>query len=124
MGKASREGGLYYINDVAVDAEGKKIENAPKRPADTDPSKQPGSVGASTPEERMGIAIANALRGKANTPSSEGKDSEDAELPTLADLEDHLSDLTIDEVRALQKSDDRKGAVAIYEARIEELEAK
>lgn len=36
MGKASREGGLYYnAQGIAVDAEGKAVKDAPKRAANT-----------------------------------------------------------------------------------------
>lgn len=64
MATASRPGGIYYIGDVAVDANGVAIEGAPERPKDTDASLQPGSLQAPTPEERMGHAIAAALRGQ------------------------------------------------------------
>jgi hypothetical protein len=50
MAKAKREGGLYYTaQGVGVDAEGRKVEDAPKAEPDTDPSKQPGGVGAGAP---------------------------------------------------------------------------
>lgn len=54
---------VAYVGDKAVDSNGAEIEGAPKPPKDTDPSEQPGALGASTPEERMGIAIATALKG-------------------------------------------------------------
>ena len=129
MATAKQAGGLYYVGDTAVDADGKAIKGAPKRPKDTDPSKQPGAFGAPTPEERMGLAIANALQGKtsASAASSDETDEndEDEQLPTLAELPDHLAGLkSIEDVQALQEQDERKGAVALYEARIAELEEK
>lgn len=137
MAKALREGGLYYTEKgKAVDAEGNEVKDAPKQPKNTDPSKQPGALGAATPEERMGVAIAQAIlnpkaavanAGVGQT-SQEGNvdenesGQEQVELPTLADLPDHLQSLnSVEEVEKLQNSDDRKGAVSLYEARLAEL---
>lgn len=45
MATAKRPGGLYYTADgTAVDSFGRKIEGAPKRPADTKPEDQPVST--------------------------------------------------------------------------------
>lgn len=44
MGKALQDGGLYYINDIAVDSEGKAVKNAPQRAPNTVTVDQP--VGA------------------------------------------------------------------------------
>lgn len=135
MATAKREGGLYYTEKgVAVDAEGREIKGAPKPSPDTPPEKQPGAI-ATTPEERMGLAIANALRGTttagsrertARTESSEpSAEDEGEDLPKLADLPGHLAGLkTAEEVEALQKTDTRKGAVELYEARLAELNQK
>ena len=140
MAKAHRPGGLYYVGDTAVDAENNEIEGAPEKPKDTHPSEQPGALGGTTAEERMAIAIANAIvdpkgtiaaaKAKKNEEESrkfdmENDDDEDAEeagLPTLADLPDHLETITtVKEVKALQKTDDRVGAQKFYDARLEEL---
>ncbi len=62
MGIAKQQGGLYYVGDVAVDANGVEIKDAPLREKDTPPEKQPGAIGSAvTPEDRMATAIANAL---------------------------------------------------------------
>lgn len=110
---------VAYVGDVAVDSDGKPIEGAPKRPKDTDPSKQPGALGAPTPEERMGQAIATALTTAAK---ADNDDDDDDTLPAVDDLADHLSTLDIDEVKALRKRDKRKTAKRHYDARIAELE--
>ncbi|HEY9463792.1 MAG TPA: hypothetical protein VIR54_11920 [Vicinamibacterales bacterium] len=62
MANARKPGGLYYIGETAVNSEGVAIPDAPAKDANTDPSKQPGALNAPTPEERMGAAIAAALR--------------------------------------------------------------
>ena len=124
MAKASREGGLYYTDKgVAVDAEGKKLEDAPDQPKDTDPSKQPGAAGALTSEERLGVAIVTALKG-GKASSTKDSDTDDAALPTIKELADHVAKLkTVAEVKAMAKRDDRVSAEPIYDARIAELEA-
>jgi hypothetical protein len=127
MAKAQREGGLYYTDKgVAVDAEGKKIEGAPKQAPDTDPSKQPGAVGALTSEERLGVAIATAMKGGKPASTKESAIvAEDEPLPTIRDLPDHVAGLkTVAEVKAMAKRDDRVSAEPIYDARIAELEAE
>lgn len=48
---------------------------------------------------------------------------ETADEVTLADLPGHISSMSADEVKALQKRDERKGAVPIYEARLGQLES-
>ena len=64
MAKAQQMGGLYYLPDgTAVDADGKVLSDAPPRPANTDPSKQPGQAAAVTMEERVASAVATALSG-------------------------------------------------------------
>lgn len=124
MAKAQREGGLYYTDKgVAVDAEGKKLEDAPKQPKDTDPSKQPGAAGASTSEERLGIAIATALKGGKAT-STKDSDTDDDALPPIKDLADHVAGLDKAEVKAMAKRDERVSAEPIYKARLAELEAE
>lgn len=128
MATAKKPGGLYYVGDTAVDADGKAIEGAPKKPKDTDPSKQPGALGAATPEERMGLAIANALSGKTAPQRDDDADDDEEdgeETFTLAELPEHLATITsVDEVKALRKADKRKGAKPLYEARLAELEEK
>jgi hypothetical protein len=133
MAKAKQEGGLYYTADgTPVDADGNVLKDAPKRGKDTDPSKQPGALGAPTPEERMGRAIADAITGKKPASAAAVAEEEDATdddevdgLPTLADLPDHLAGIeSVDEVKALRKTDKRKGAKPIYEARLAELEGE
>jgi hypothetical protein len=126
---------VAYRGDVALDSEGVAIKGAPKPPKDTDPSEQPGALGAPTPEERMGLAIANALQGKvpasvggqktarATAESGPGADAAD-ELPKIADLDAHLAGLSsVAEVKALQKRDERVSAEPKYKARIAELKA-
>lgn len=131
---------VAYVNGKAVDSEGRPIPGAPREPKSTPPEQQPGAVaGAISPEERMGVAIANALlvaSGKKPVASTaatstavdredEDDEDEEEELPTLADLGGHLAKMkTVEEVEALQARDERKGAVSLYEARLEELKAK
>lgn len=133
MAEAKRPGGLYYVGDKAVDANGVEITNAPKRQADTDPSQQPGAFGASTPEERIGLAIARAMADPkaalaahgVQTPASTSKASESDELPTVADLDDHLAGLaSAAEVKALQKRDNRVTAEPKYAKRLAELQGE
>lgn len=52
-------------------------------------------------------------------------DSEEEEgLPPLSGMADHLAGITtVDDVKALRKTDKRKGAKPLYEARIKEIEA-
>jgi hypothetical protein len=50
-----------YVNGVGVDSEGVAIEGAPKQPKQTPSEQQPGAQGAPSPEERMAIAIAQAI---------------------------------------------------------------
>jgi hypothetical protein len=52
---------VAYVGDVGVDSEGVPIEGAPKRPPLTPSEQQPGAMGAPSPEERMAIAIAQAI---------------------------------------------------------------
>lgn len=132
MAKALREGGLYYTDKgVAVDAQGEKVKDAPKQPKDTDPSLQPGATGALTSEERLGVAIATAMKGGVKASKGQGTSGqtpdpdEDETLPPIKDLAEHVSGLkTVEEVQALAKRDDRKSAEKIYDARIAELESK
>lgn len=127
MAQAKKEGGLYYIGDKAVDADGQEVKGAPKKPKNTDPSKQPGALGAPTPEEKMGIAIAQALKGGTKAKASSGDEEEEQDedtLPVLADLPAHLATLTtVEEVKALKKTDKRVGAQDAYAARLDELKS-
>lgn len=128
MATAKQAGGLYYIGETAVDANGVSIEGAPKRPKDTPPDQQPGAIGnpASDPVQRMADAITAALRGQAPASAAPAPASGDDEVthPTLSDLPEHLAALTtVREVEQLRDTDDRKGAQRIYEARIAELQA-
>lgn len=131
MATAKREGGLYFVNGRAVDANGEPVTDAPKHTPDTPPDQQPGATGGATSEERLavavGAAVAAAMSGKVpanvDARTGAGTATEPVELPTLADLPDHLAGLsTVAEVKALQKTDERKGAVAMYESRLAELE--
>lgn len=162
---------VAYVNGKAVDSEGKEIEGAPKAPKDTDPSEQPGALGAPTAEERMGRAIAQAIVDPKGTlatkkPATAKSDKADAsdderqqpdktasqrageaavnesangesastaaaksagseELPKMADLRDRLAGLTTaEDVRAMQKRDDRKKAAPMYKARLAELKGQ
>lgn len=129
MATAKQEGGLYYdsVRDTMVNAEGKEVKGAAKPAKDTPRDEQPaGLTGASTPEERLATAIATALRsGSAGSASASGSASstDDASLPTVANLADHISKMSVAEVKSLQKSDDRTTAQPIYEARLAELES-
>jgi hypothetical protein len=126
---------LYYRADgVAVNADGQVIEGAPKRRKDTPPENQPGALGASTPEERLAIAVARAVKnpdavlanaGAATTGDEEGIDSEESdELPTLADMPAHLETITdVDELKALKRQDTRKGGKELIQARIDALKS-
>ena len=127
MAKAQRDGGLYYTDKgVAVDAEGKKIEDAPKQPKDTDPSKQPGAVGALTSEERLGVAIATAMKGGAKAPkaAADETDDENDSLPPVRDLANAISKMDAAEVKSMAKRDERVSAEPIYKARLAEIEAE
>lgn len=121
---------VAYVNDEAVDSEGKVIEGAPKQSPDTDPSKQPHALAALNTEERSAAVLANAfataLRGAAA--NSEPADTETADtdaLPTIKDLPDAVAKLkTVAEVNAMAKRDERVSAEPIYDARIAEIEAQ
>ena len=117
---------VAYVGDKAIDSQGDEIKGAPKPPKDTDPSEQPGALGAPTPEERMGIAIATALKGGPVKGAKAGVIAPDDEaLATIKDLPDAVGKLkTVAEVKAMAKRDDRATAGPIYDARIAELEAK
>lgn len=52
---------VAYRDGVAIDSEGAEIPGAPKQAKNTPPEEQPGALGGPTPEERIGIAIAQAL---------------------------------------------------------------
>lgn len=136
MATAQREGGFYRTDKgVAVDAEGKKIDGAPKPTPDTDPSKQPGGTGAPATGPvttmRLDDESLRALGGKVPpAPKAQGtaktdEDDEDKALPTIKDLPAAVAKLkSVDEVKALAKRDDRVSAEPIYDARIAELEEK
>lgn len=126
MATATRPGGLYYVRGVAVDANGEQIKGAPKQAPDTPRENQSSAIPTGNPMEQLAQAITTAIKGK---PAKSAKSEEDEtdvvdELPTLDEMEDHLAGLDLDAVKALRKKDDRKGAVALYEARIAELEAE
>lgn len=122
----------YNQQGKAVDSEGVVIPGAPRPPKDTDPAQQVGASGAPTPEERMAIAIAQAIvnpkalaaKGAASSKAAEEPDGgEEVETPTLAELPDHLAGLkSVADVKAMQKGDERVGAQKLYAARIAELE--
>lgn len=67
---------------------------------------------------------ANAAEPDEDAGEAEGEDTEEAEgLPTLADMPAHLASITdADELKALRRSDKRKGAKPMYKARLAELE--
>lgn len=125
MAQAKQAGGLYYIGDTAVDADGKAVPDAPAKQPNTDPSKQPGAPGGPTPEEKLATAIAKGLQ-QSNKPKDKDEDEdEDDTLPVLAELPAHLATLTsLDEVKALKKRDKRVGAQDAYVERIAELKAE
>lgn len=130
MATAKIPGGLYYVNDVGVDAMGVPRENAPEKPKDTPNRLQPG-VGliGLTPEERLAFIVAKAVHEKPPKPTTpeppaeevgEGEEEEEG-MPRLADLADAISDKDLAEVRAMKRKDPRAGAERIYQARIDEL---
>jgi hypothetical protein len=124
MATAQREGGLYYVNGQAVDSEGQKVAGAPTQAPDTDPVKQPGALAGpgSDPISRLADMLAGKIAPAAVSARASNAGEEEVTLPTLAELPDHLADLTsVEAVRALQDQDERKGAVSMYEARIAEL---
>lgn len=121
MATAPREGGLYYVNGVAVDANGKEIEGAPKQPKDTDPSQQPGAIGVQSPEEKLAAALATALKGGA--PQEDDEDEEGT--LTLAELPDHLATISdVAELKAMKRKEKRKGGKELIAARIAEIEGE
>ena len=136
MAQAKREGGLYGTpQGVVVDAEGKKIEGAPKLEPDTDPSKQPGAAGGAPAGGVMTMRLDDeslrALGGKvpavskAQGTGSSGQTAEPEELPTIKDLPDAVAKLkTVAEVKAMAKRDERATAEKIYDARLAELEGE
>jgi len=116
---------VAYVDDKAIDSNGEEIPGAPKPPKDTDPSEQPGALGAPTPEERMGRAIAMAIIDPKGVKNAGAPASDDTALPTIKDLPDAVGKLkTVAEVKAMAKRDDRATAEHIYDARIAEIEAK
>lgn len=154
MATAKREGGLYYKpigttgKYVAVDAEGETIKDAPKRPADTDPSRQPAAGGMLSPEERVAVAVAKAMKdpdailarsgataagsgasdtgGTSATDSTDEPDETDSDeeegLPTLAEMPAYLASIDdVDELRSMRRQDKRKGAKDLYAARLDQL---
>ena len=132
MATAKEPGGAYYdsVRKIMVDAEGKELKGVAKPGPDTPADQQPGALSAPSSEERLATAIVTAFRGGATAGAASGSagesasasDSSDGGEVTLADLPDHISKMSATEVKALQKKDDRKGAVPIYEARLAELE--
>lgn len=124
---------VAYVNGVGVDSEGNPVKGAPKQPEDTDPSLQPHAQGSLNSEERsaaiLANALASALAGRLPAPVvAGGEDEEDVDEPgalTLDELPAHLATLTtVEEVKEFRKGDKRKGAKALYEARIAELEGE
>lgn len=117
---------VAYVDGVGVDSEGRAVKGAPKEPPVTDPSQQPHAMAALNSDERsaaiLATAFAKALAGTGVASAPALPPAAPAELPTLAELPDHLAGLTsADAVRALQAQDERKGAVSMYEARLAEL---
>lgn len=125
----------YNAKGEAIDSDGAVIKGAPRPPKDTPPDQQPGALGAATPEERIAVAVARAMKdpdkvlanaGAANPASDEdeGTDSDEEEgLPPLAEMQDHLAGIkTVEEVESLRKQDKRKGAKPLYKARLAELD--
>jgi hypothetical protein len=131
MATAQREGGLYYTDKgQPVDAEGKPVKDAPKIGPDTDPSKQPGALGAQAadPLHRLAAILegksAPAVKGSGASGKAAAEDEAD-ELPTVDELDSHLASMTtVEEVRALKRRDKRVTAAPKYEARIAELKAQ
>lgn len=124
MATAKQEGGLYYdaVRKIMVDAEAKEVKGAAKPGPDTSPDQQPGASGAPSADPIM--RLAEILKPGSTTAAATATASAAAtsvDEVTLADLPDHISKMSADEVKALQKKDDRKGAVPIYEARLEEI---
>jgi hypothetical protein len=125
---------VAYVDGQAVDSDGKVIEGAPRQPKDTPREQQPAAGGVLAPEERVAVAVARAMKdpdgvlsraGALPTGSGEAASEvidDDEELPTLADMPQYLASINnVDQVKALQAKDDRKGAQDLYDARIAEL---
>jgi hypothetical protein len=76
MAEAKKPGGLYYIGETAVDANGVAVEGAPKRGKDTPPEKQPGAIGnpSSDPIARLADLLAGKKQQKAETDEDENED--------------------------------------------------
>ena len=136
MAEAKRAGGLYYVNSVAVDANGEPVKGAPKQPADTPPEEIARVAATKDPVQRLAdtldrtfgggahAASMAAMRGPAVVSSSEEEtDSEEQEgLPTLADLPDRLASMDdADEIKKMRRSDKRVGAKEHYKQRLAEL---
>jgi hypothetical protein len=128
----------YNAQGQAIDSEGAIIKGAPKPPKDTDPSQQIGRAGALSSEEKIGLAIAQAIVNPAALVAKaaaadaatttaddddEGTDSDESdELPPLADMPAHLESITdVDELRTLKRQDTRKGGKQLIQARIDAL---
>lgn len=132
MSTAKREGGLYFVNGKAVDANGEPVKGAPKQAPDTDPSKQPGALGVAadpvthlvnTLASALGAAPAAARSAPAAAPSApDASDEDDGSLPTVAELPEYLATIdSVEELEALRTQDPRKTAREHYDARIAEL---
>lgn len=73
-----------------------------------------------------GAAGSSAAQASTEGESDTETDSEEEEgLPPLSGMADHLAGITsVDDVKALRKTDKRKGAKPLYAARIAEIEAE
>lgn len=130
----------YNTQGQAVDSEGAVIKGAPKPPKDTPRDQQPGAAGAQTEAMRIAVAVALAMKDPdavlknagattetkvEPTDKTDGESADETELPTVADLPDHLAGLkSADEVRKLQSADERTTAQKHYETRLAELEGE
>lgn len=67
MAVSKEPGGLYFdsTRKVMVNSEGVEVKGADKPDADTPADKQPGAMGALTPEQTLANAIAAAMKGPA-----------------------------------------------------------
>lgn len=107
MGKAHRRGGVYKDarGDGYHDAEGNPVE---------------GPEGAEIVE-----APAPVVKKVKSSGDDEKKvDAQETEIPAIKDLPDFIADKSKEEVEVLQEMDDRKGAIPVYKARLEEIAAE
>lgn len=93
MAEAKREGGLYYVNGKAVDANGEEVKDAPKQPKDTPPGEVTREALNKDPVQRLadtldrtfgGAAHSAAIAAQATPRSVEAEESEEKDAKSSA----------------------------------------